>query len=37
MQELLHGAYVFLLYVIPAAGIMLLSRHVLSIPDEIPK
>lgn len=35
MQELLHGAYVFLLYVIPAAGIMLLSRHVLSIPDEI--
>lgn len=35
MQEFLHGAFVFALYVIPAAAIMLTARRLLSIPDEL--
>lgn len=35
MQELLHGALVFSLYVIPAAAIMLTARRFLNIPDEL--
>ena len=35
MQELTHGAAVFLLYVIPAAAIMFTARHFLNIPDEL--
>lgn len=35
MQELLRGALSFCLYVIPAAGIMLLARKFLKIPDEL--
>lgn len=35
MQELLHGATVFALYVIPAAVIMLTSRYLFRIPDEL--
>ena len=35
MHELLHGALVFALYVIPAAGIMFLARRFLQIPDEL--
>ena len=35
MQELLHGASVFAMYVIPAASVMMLSRQLLNIPDEL--
>ena len=35
MHELLHGALVFALYVIPAAAIMLIARKFLKIPDEL--
>ena len=35
MGELLHGAFVFALYVIPAAVIMLTARRFLRIPDEL--
>ena len=35
MQELLHGAFVFALYLIPAAAIMLLARKFFNIPDEL--
>ena len=35
MQELLHGAGVFALYVIPAAGIMFIARRFIKIPDEL--
>ncbi len=35
MQELLHGAFVFALYLIPAAAIMLLARRFFKIPDEL--
>ena len=35
MQELLHGAYVFLLYLTPMAVIMLPARKFLKIPDEL--
>ncbi|MBQ7859420.1 MAG: phosphatidate cytidylyltransferase, partial [Faecalibacterium sp.] len=35
MQELLHGAFLFCLYVIPAAAIMLLARRFIKIPDEL--
>ena len=35
MHEFLHGAFVFALYVIPAAVIMLLCRMFLKIPDEL--
>ena len=35
MPELLHGAYVFALYVIPAAGVMFLARRFTRIPDEL--
>ena len=35
MQELLHGALIFALYVIPAASIMLIARRFLKIPDEL--
>lgn len=35
MQELLHGALLFALYVIPAAAIMLTARRFLKIPDEL--
>lgn len=35
MQELLHGAAIFALYLLPAAGIMLLARRFLKIPDEL--
>jgi len=35
MQELLHGAFVFILYVVPAAASMLLARRFLRIPDEL--
>ena len=35
MQELLHGAFVFCLYVIPAATIMMTIRRFWKIPDEL--
>lgn len=35
MQELLRGGFIFCLYVIPAAAIMLLARACLKIPDEL--
>ena len=35
MQELLHGVFVFAIYLIPAAVIMLTARHFLRIPDEL--
>lgn len=35
MQELLHGAAVFALYVIPAAAIMFTARWLIKIPDEL--
>ena len=35
MHELLHGALVFVLYVIPAAVVMLTARKFLKIPDEL--
>ena len=35
MQELLHGALVFFLYVIPAASIMMIARKLIKIPDEL--
>lgn len=35
MQELLHGAFIFALYILPAAAIMLCARRVLKIPDEL--
>ena len=35
MQDLLHGATVFALYLIPAAIIMLSARRFLKIPDEL--
>ena len=35
MQEFLHGAYVFVLYLIPMAAIMLPARKLLRIPDEL--
>ena len=35
MQELLHGALLFVAYVIPAAAIMMLGRIFLKIPDEL--
>lgn len=35
MQELLHGALIFALYVIPAATIILTARRFLKIPDEL--
>lgn len=35
MQEFLHGASVFALYVLPAAGIMFTARHLIKIPDEL--
>lgn len=35
MQELLHGAFCFAVYVIPAAAIMLIARRFLKIPDEL--
>ena len=35
MQEFLHGAYIFILYLTPMAIIMLLVRKFLNIPDEL--
>ncbi|MBE5951970.1 MAG: phosphatidate cytidylyltransferase [Lachnospiraceae bacterium] len=35
MQELLHGAGMVILYIIPAAGLMLTARKLLKIPDEL--
>ena len=35
MQELLHGAFLFVAYVIPAAVVMLTARRFLKIPDEL--
>ena len=35
MQELLHGAFIFALYLIPAAVIMLTVRKFMNIPDEL--
>ena len=35
MQEFWHGALMFALYVIPAAGIMFTARHLITIPDEL--
>ena len=35
MEELLHGASVFALYVLPAGGVMLLVRRFTRIPDEL--
>ena len=35
MQELLHGAYIFILYLLPMAVIMLTVRKFLKIPDEL--
>ena len=35
MQELLHGAGAFALYVIPTAGLMFTARRFLKIPDEL--
>ena len=35
MQEFLYGSSIFVLYVIPAAAIMLTARHFLRIPDEL--
>ena len=35
MQELLHGAFFFCLYVIPVVTIMLIARKFLKIPDEL--
>lgn len=35
MQELLHGAASFVLYIIPAASIMFAVRHFTRIPDEL--
>ncbi len=35
MQELLHGAFFFSLYLIPVATIMLIARKFLKIPDEL--
>ena len=35
MQELLHGAYVLVLYLFPAAAIMMTARSLLKIPDEL--
>ena len=35
MQELLNGAMVFALYVIPAAAIMITARRFIKIPDEL--
>ena len=35
MREFLHGAYIFILYLLPAAVIMLAARRFLKIPDEL--
>ena len=35
MQEFLHGAIVFVMYVVPAAGGMFLAGRFLKIPDEL--
>ena len=35
MQAFLRGAFIFVLYVIPAAGVMLIARRFLEIPDEL--
>ena len=35
MQELLHGALVFVLCVIPAAAVMFTAWRFLNIPDEL--
>lgn len=35
MQEFLHGALVCLLYLLPAAAMMLTARHFLEIPNEL--
>ena len=35
MEELLHGTGIFLLYVLPAAGIMFTARWFLKIPNEL--
>lgn len=35
MQELLYGATVIGLYVIPAAGVMPVVRWLLKVPDEL--
>ena len=35
MQELLHGIFIFTLYLLPAAVIMLTARKFLNIPDEL--
>ena len=35
MQELLHGAYIFALYLAPMAVVMLSARKFLKIPDEL--
>ena len=35
MQEFLHGAVIFVLYILPAAAVMLSARYFLKIPDEL--
>lgn len=35
MQELLHGAFIVALYILPAAAVMLTARKLFRIPDEL--
>ena len=35
MQEFLYGTSMFMLYIIPMASVMLISRKIFKIPDEL--